>query len=305
MNLCISINSLCPVWVVPSCCAQMQSSPSTRREWFLMESTETQPSSEVKNVISESSFFSDLYLRLPEHQVPFQISIHVFISLRQKKYSVYSHISPILTFDKFKPGMFGGFGKIKNLIYFLSIDQSIHQLIVFGCIEHVSVGWVAAVVDDATDCCVLCRYHRRGDLHHLMYSGVPDPLHVPPQRHLPHQRGQGQRGAHRRIGGHGHHRHRQPRNHRRVQEGVVHLTANGGTLREKVIGQATGRHRDGGGFNDQSQERWRKGKMFQTMTSQWVWERRVQKYLSFICFVFDIFRVLEREEGQVCSKELL
>lgn len=181
-------------------------------------------------------FFSDLYLRLPEHQVPFQISIHVFISLRQKKYSVYSHISPILTFDKFKPGMFGGFGKIKNLIYFLSIDQSIHQLIVFGCIEHVSVGWVAAVVDDATDCCVLCRYHRRGDLHHLMYSGVPDPLHVPPQRHLPHQRGQGQRGAHRRIGGHGHHRHRQPRNHRRVQEGVVHLTANGGTLREKVIG---------------------------------------------------------------------
>lgn len=163
MNLCISINSLCPVWVVPSCCAQMQSSPSTRREWFLMESTETQPSSEVKNVISESSFFSDLYLRLPEHQVPFQISIHVFISLRQKKYSVYSHISPILTFDKFKPGMFGGFGKIKNLIYFLSIDQSIHQLIVFGCIEHVSVGWVAAVVDDATDCCVLCRYHRRGD----------------------------------------------------------------------------------------------------------------------------------------------
>lgn len=39
------------VWILNflfSCCTQMQSFPSMRREWFLMESTETRPSLEVK-----------------------------------------------------------------------------------------------------------------------------------------------------------------------------------------------------------------------------------------------------------------
>ena len=109
-------------------------------------------------------------------------------------------------------------------------------------------GWFVKVNQllKTTDVCLPCRYHCSGDLHHLMYSGVPDPLHVPSQRHLPHQRGQEQRRVRRRIGRHGHHRHGQPRNHRRIKEGVVHLTANGRTLREEVIRLASSFHRDGG-----------------------------------------------------------
>lgn len=74
---------------------------------------------------------------------------------------------------------------------------------------------------------VLCtspfRHYCCGDLHHPVHSGVPHPLHVPPQGHLPHQWGQ-RRGV-LGVGRHGHHWNRPQlhRDHRWEQEGVVHL----------------------------------------------------------------------------------
>lgn len=87
--------------------------------------------------------------------------------------------------------------------------------------------------------CFLCRYHRSGDFHHPMYSGIPDPLHVPSQRHLPHQWGKRQRGVCRGIGRHGHHWHWQPWNHWWIKERVVHLTTNVRTLKEDMTRQTT------------------------------------------------------------------
>lgn len=68
------------------------------------------------------------------------------------------------------------------------------------------------------------RHYCCGDLHHPLHSGVPHPLHVPPQGHLPHQWGQ-RRGV-LGVGRHGHHWNwpQLHRDHRREQEGMVHLT---------------------------------------------------------------------------------
>lgn len=68
-----------------------------------------------------------------------------------------------------------------------------------------------------------CRHHRGGDFHHPLHAGVPGASHVPSQGLLPHQRGQ--RGGVCRLRWCSHHRERPRlhRDHRREQEGVVHL----------------------------------------------------------------------------------
>lgn len=94
--------------------------------------------------------------------------------------------------------------------------------------RSVLIQWIVRVkVLHLTFFNVLRRHHRSGDLHHPVHAGVPHPLHVPSQRHLPHQRGQGQRRVSRRVSRHGHHWHWQPGDHRRIKEGVVHLTGSG------------------------------------------------------------------------------
>lgn len=133
-----------------------------------------------------------------------------------------------------------------------------------------------------------CRCYCRGDLHHPLHSGVPDPLHVPPQRHLPHQRGQGQRRVRHGVRRHSHHRHRQPGDHRRIKEGVVHLTAGDGTLRDRKHFVRPSLVPDGGSLIKQLIAGESEDRLFgRTTNSRRRWD--VGNVLLFVCFYTQSF----------------